>query len=140
MPTILERQGLEVPLQCDRRSLLPFLTGSLAHGWREAAHYEHDFRDLETLTFETRLALPSNECQLALQPGKRFVYVHFNGLPPLCFDLKRDPDQLVDIAATPSRAPVVVEQAQAMPTFRMDMAERRLTGCKLTPGGVIGDS
>jgi hypothetical protein len=36
------------------------------------------------------------------------------------------------------RAPEVLAQAQAMLNWRMDMAERRLTGCKLTPAGPVG--
>ena len=50
----------------------------------------------------------------------------------------RDPHQFHSIAADPLRAAEVLEQAQAMLSWRMDMAERRLTGCKLTPAGVIG--
>ncbi|HEX5796737.1 MAG TPA: hypothetical protein VFY19_12915, partial [Geminicoccaceae bacterium] len=68
----------------------------------------------------------------------RYSYVHFNGLPALCYDLEHDPQQFQSIATDPLRAPEVLEQAQALLTFRMDMAERRLTGCKLTPAGVIG--
>ncbi|HEX6142965.1 MAG TPA: alkaline phosphatase family protein [Geminicoccaceae bacterium] len=138
MPTVLGRLGLEIPLQCDGLSLVPFLAGTPVHGWRAAAHYEHDFRDVETLAFETRLGLPSDKCQLAVRQGPRFVYVHFNGLEPLCFDLERDPGQFANIAADPERAPEVLAQAQAMLTWRMDAAERRLTGCKLTPSGVVG--
>jgi arylsulfatase A-like enzyme len=138
MPTILERLGLEVPLQCDGRSLLPFIRGDCTRGWRDAAHYEHDFRDIESLAFETRLGLTSDRCALAVRHDRRYVYVHFNGLPPLCFDLESDPGQFVNIAADPARGPEVLTQVQAMLTFRMDMAERRLTGCKLTPRGVIG--
>jgi hypothetical protein len=106
--------------------------------WREAAHYEHDFRDVETREFETALGLPSERCALAVRHGDRYSYVHFNGLPALCYDLAADPQQFHNIAADPLRAPEVLEQAQAMLTWRMDMAERRLTGCKLTPAGVIG--
>jgi arylsulfatase A-like enzyme len=138
MPTILERLGLEVPLQCDGKSLMPWLEGRTPAGWREAAHYEHDFRDVETREFETALGLPSERCALAVRHGDRFSYVHFNGLPALCYDLERDPQQFHSITTDPLRAPEVLEQAQAMLTFRMDMAERRLTGCKLTPAGVIG--
>ncbi|MGH6912768.1 MAG: sulfatase-like hydrolase/transferase, partial [Geminicoccales bacterium] len=138
MPTILERLGLEIPLECDGHSLAPLLEGQTPTGWREAAHYEHDFRDIETLTFEGALGLSSERCALAVRQSERFAYVHFNGLPALCFDLQDDPDQLTDIAAEPSRAADVLGQAQAMLSFRMDKAERRLTGCKLTASGVIG--
>jgi arylsulfatase A-like enzyme len=138
VPTVLERLGLPVPLQCDGRSLVPLLRGEEPAEWRAAAHYEHDFRDLEALAFERALGLPSDRCQLAVRHGERFVYVHFNGLPPLCFDLAADPHQFASIAADPERAPEVLEQAQAMLSWRMDMAERRLTGCKLTAAGPIG--
>jgi arylsulfatase A-like enzyme len=138
MPTILERIGLEPPLQCDGRSLLPWLEGSTPAGWRRAAHYEHDFRDLETLDFERALGLASDRCGLCARRSEDYAYVHFNGLAPLCYDLRQDPDQFRNIAADPGRAAEVLEQAQALLTWRMDMAERRLTGCKLTPAGPIG--
>ena len=138
LPTVLERLALEVPLQCDGRSLVPWLESAPPADWRRAAHFEHDFRDVESGVFERALDLPPGRCALAVQQGAAYAYVHFNGLPPLCYDLARDPHQLDSIAANPTRAAEVLAQAQAMLTWRMDMAERRLTGCKLTPGGVVG--
>jgi arylsulfatase A-like enzyme len=138
MPTILERIGLEPPLQCDGRSLAPWLEGKVPADWRSAAHYEYDFRDVETLAYESALGLASERCALAVRQDLRYAYIHFNGLPPLCYDLARDPHQLRNIAGDASRAPEVLEQAQAMLSWRMDSAERRLTGCKLTHGGPIG--
>ena len=138
MPTILGRIGLEAPLQCDGRSLVPWLEGGTPAGWRQAAHYEHDFRDVETLTFEAALGLASDRCALAVRQSGDYAYVHFNGLPPLCYDLRQDPHQLDNIAGDHGRAGEVLAQAQAMLTWRMDMAERRLTGCKLTPKGPVG--
>jgi arylsulfatase A-like enzyme len=138
MPTLLERLGCEVPLQCDGCSLVPWLEGTTPAGWRTAAHFEHDFRDVETLDFERALGLPSARCGIAVQQSETHAYVHFNGLAPLCYDLAGDPHQLRDIAADPTRAAEVLAQAQAMLSWRMDMAERRLTGCKLTPAGVVG--
>ena len=138
MPTILERIGVDVPLQCDGLSLAPWLAGATPAGWRAAAHFEHDFRDVETLAFERALGLASQRCALAVRQGASHAYVHFNGLPALCYDLARDPQQRHDIAADPARAAEVLAQAQAMLCWRMDMAERRLTGCKLTPAGIVG--
>jgi arylsulfatase A-like enzyme len=138
MPTLLERLGAEAPLQCDGASLLPWLAGERPAGWRAAAHFEHDFRDLETREFETALGLTSDRCALAVLQSESYAYVHLNGLAPLCYDLAADPHQFQNIAADPLRAAEVLEQAQAMLTWRMDMAERRLTGCKLTPAGVVG--
>ena len=138
LPTLLERIGAEVPLQCDGQSLLPWLAGAAPAGWRTAAHFEHDFRDVEKNTFERALGLPSGRCALAVRQSAGFAYVHFNGLPPLGYDLTEDPQQLRSIAADPARAAAVLAEAQAMLSWRMDTAERRLTGCKLTPAGVVG--
>ena len=46
MPTILEWLGLDIPRQCDGRSLLGFCEGSPPADWRTEVHYEFDFRDL----------------------------------------------------------------------------------------------
>ncbi len=138
MPTILSRIGLEVPLQCDGQSLVPWLEGGTPPGWRQAAHFEHDFRDVETRIFEDALGLSSDRCALAVRQSTDYAYVHFNGLAPLCYDLRHDPDQLDDIAGAGGRAAEVLEQAQAMLSWRMAMAERRLTGCKLTAAGPVG--
>jgi arylsulfatase A-like enzyme len=138
LPTLVEAFGGTAPLQADGRSLAPWLAGDKPADWRRAAFYEHDFRDLETATFERALGLDPDHCQLAALVGEGLAYVHFNGMPPLAFDLARDPEMTVDIAGERARASEVLEAAQAMLTRRMDAAERRLTGAKLTPGGVIG--
>ncbi|MEO1091541.1 MAG: alkaline phosphatase family protein [Pseudomonadota bacterium] len=138
LPTLIERLGGEPPLQCDGSSLMPFVSGEAPVGWRRSTHYEHDFRDVETAAFERVLGLVPDRCQLAVQQDERLVYVHFNGLPPLAFDLAEDPDQLTDIAGDPARSADVLGATQTMLTWRMDAAERRLTGAKLTERGVIG--
>ncbi len=138
MPTMLEWLGLEVPLQCDGHSLVPFLRGRQPMGWRDAAVYEHDFRNLREGRFERRLGLPPEACCLMVRLGRRRAYVHFAALPAVCYDLERDPDWLVDIAADPGRCEEVREEAQALLSFRMLRNERRLSGALLTSSGVLG--
>ena len=80
--------------------------------------------------------LPSDACGLAASFDGERGYVHFAALPPLCFadgnlwlsDRARDPEQAV----------MVLERAQEMLSWRLLAAERRLTGCALTPTGVVG--
>jgi len=138
LPTLVEALGGDVPLQADGRSLAPWLAGDEPARWRRAALVEHDFRDVEGRGFERALGLGSDHCQLAALFADDLAYVHFNGLPPLAFDRALDPEMTRDIAAERGRAPEVLEAAQAMLTRRMDAAERRLTGAKLTAAGVIG--
>ena len=138
MPTVLDLLGLEVPLQCDGRSLRPFLEGTTPAGWREATHWEHDFRDVETRHYETALDLAPEACGIAVRLEERWAYVHFAGLPALLFDHANDPAWTRDLIGEPALAPVVRDLAQAMLGWRMRSAERRLTEAKLTPRGVIG--
>ncbi|MFP4126281.1 MAG: sulfatase-like hydrolase/transferase [Alphaproteobacteria bacterium] len=138
LPTLVEALGGEVPLQADGRALTPWLAGEVPPHWRRAALVEHDFRDVENPVFERALGLTSDHCQLAAPIGPELAYVHFNGLPPLAFDLARDPAMTRAIAAERAHAPAVLEAAQAMLTRRMAAAERRLTGAKLTAAGVVG--
>lgn len=138
MPTVLEALGLPVPLQCDGRPLSGFLTNGESEHWRRAAHWEHDFRDVVGQFYEAALGLPSDDCALAVRWDGRRAYVHFTALPALLFDTEADPGWLRDLAAEPARAGEALAQAQAMLSWRMRAAERRLTGCALTETGVVG--
>ncbi len=136
MPTILDLLGLDVPRQCDGTILSGFLTGASPTSWREAAHWEHDFRDPVAATYERALGLASDACSLAVHFDGTRGYVHFAGLPPLCF--LEDADWLRNLAGDKAAAVEVLALAQGMLTWRLRAAERRLTGCVLTPEGVVG--
>ncbi len=127
MPTILEWIGIPVPRQCDGHSLMAWLAGDTPAGWRDAAHWEYDFRDLVGQAAETALGLHSDECQLSVIRDRTYKYVHFAALPPLFFDLEADPDQLVDRAADPACAALVLRYAQKLLSWRMANDERTLT-------------
>lgn len=135
MPTILELLGAEVPLQCDGRSLAPWLAGTDAPDWRDAAHFEFDFRDPDGQLFEAMFGLTMEECSLAVLRDDHGKYVHFSGdhvLPSVFFDLDTDPHMLVNRAADPEYAGTVLQYAQRMLSWRMRHTERTLTGTKLT--------
>jgi len=93
LPTLAELLGQDVPLQCDGRSLVPFLEGADPEGWRTAAHWEYDWRDV--LTGPTRYGggrLPDLErCNLAVLRTTTHAYVHFGDGTWRCFDLVADP-------------------------------------------------
>jgi len=137
MPTILEWLGLEPPPQCDGRSLLPFLEGGTPERWRQEVHWEFDFRDLVDRRPETALGLESDQCALAVIRDRRGKYVHFAGLPPLFFDLEKDPHQFVNRAEDPAYTARVLAYAQKMLSWRMENDERTLTGLHLTESGVL---
>ncbi len=135
-PTILEGIGADVPPAMDGRSLLPFLRGGTPAVWRDSVHWEYDFREIGSREVEERLGLTVDTAQLSVLRDRAFKYVHFTGLPPLLFDLARDPAELEDRAADPDYAAIRADYAGRMLSWRMAHADRTLTGWSLvTPGG-----
>lgn len=137
-PTICEWLGVEVPLQCDGRPLQPFLHESVAPSdWRTEAHWEWDFRNPQHHVAEDILGVTMEQCCLAVLRDERWKYVHFATGDALLFDLREDPDQLVNCASDPSYASAVAECAQRMLSWRMRHDERTLTGQLVTADGLF---
>ena len=136
MPTILDWLGLPIPRQCDGRSLLGFCEGRPPADWRTEVHYEFDFRDLYYSKPESALGVPMDKCALAVVQDEDFKYVHFAALPPLLFDLKKDPGQFVNRATDPAYAAKLAEYSAKMLDWRLGFADRTLTGYRATPNGL----
>lgn len=138
MPTMLDWLGLEVPSQCDGFSLLPAIRdGAMPAGWREEAHWECDFRNVRDATVERYLGITMHQCGLSVIRDHCYKYVHFAALPPLFFDLQRDPGEFVNQAANPEYQARVLEYAQKMLTWKINHAERGLTETMLGEGGAV---
>nr|QIQ10672.1 Multifunctional alkaline phosphatase superfamily protein [uncultured bacterium] len=90
-PTLLASFGVESTHRPDGRSLGAFLIGAPTVGWRDATHWEFDFRDVEDGKAEAHFGLPSTLLNLAVVRTERWKYVHFAALPPLLFDPRRRP-------------------------------------------------
>ncbi|WP_374368678.1 alkaline phosphatase family protein [Dongia sp.] len=129
MPTMLDWLGMEIPAQCDGRSLLPFLEGRQPSNWREEAHMELDFRGGPNggLNGEELFGLDSNDCQVAILRGKRWKYVHFAAMPPLLFDLSSDPAEMNNLAGDPAHAGIMLEMAQKLLSWRLRHQEHVLS-------------
>ena len=136
MPTILEALGGNVPRTCDGRSILPLLEGPAPQDWRDHLFYEYDFRDVHYSKPESALGLPLDDCALCVVQDARFKYVHFTALPPLFFDLARDPNCFDNLAEDPAHAALVKQYAQKALSHRMLHAERTLTHFRATPQGL----
>ena len=137
MPTILEWSGRPVPWACQGRSLMPWLQGESPADWRREAHWEYDFRDLREPLAERALDLPPDACSLAVIRDERYKYVHFAALPPLFFDLQRDPDELENRAEDPACQALVLAYAQRLLSWRLQSEDRSLTHLHLGAGGVF---
>lgn len=139
MPTLLELIGTTPPVHLDGRSLAPFLNGQKPESWRDAAHWEFDFRSIEKGSAEKHFGLKPQQCNLAVFRMERFKYVHFGGgLPPLLYDLEADSGELENLATDPAFLPVRLELAERLLAWRAEHLDQSLALSALTEDGVIG--
>ena len=138
MPTLLDWLNLEVPAQCDGHSLIPAIeSGVLPRGWRQEAHWEFDFRNVRDPSVENHLGITLHQCNLSVIRDRHYKYVHFGGLPPLFFDLQKDPGEFLNQAMNPEYQTLVLEYAQKMLTWKMNHTERGLSETMLGEGGAV---
>jgi len=139
MPTLLDLIGQPVPAHLDGRSLAPFLDGREPSEWRDAAHWEFDFRSVSTGDAERHFGIGTRQCNLSVVRTERWKYVHFGGgLPPVLFDLVEDPDETVNLASDPARAPARLELAERLLAWRAEHLDQSLALLELTDEGVVG--
>ena len=133
LPSILEFVGLSVPPQADGRSLLPFLLAQPTPHWRDAAHWEFDYRDRNPPE-----GSEAASCSLCVLRGSRWKYVCFSdpAMPPLLFDMN-DKAELTDLAGSTEHVLAQGECAMAMMKWRMRHAEHSLTHLNLSGAGVV---
>lgn len=137
MPTLAERLGQPAVNHQDGRSLMPFLTGGEPAGWRDAAFWEFDFRDIAQGLAEAHFGLGPDACNLSVIRDDAFKYVHFAGLPPLLFDLKADPAELRDVAGDPAYLAVRLRYAEALLVLKARHLDQTLAYTHLSAGGPV---
>jgi arylsulfatase A-like enzyme len=137
MPTILECIGVETPHQCDGESLIPFCSGNIPENWRKEAHWEIDFRNFRSDNDNTILGLKPDECACVVIRGKRYKYIHFIALPPLFFDLEKDPNELHNLIDHPKYQSLILDYTQKMLSWRLNHADRVMANLRLTTDGLV---
>ncbi len=136
MPTLLTYAGIEVPPQCDGVPLRPLLQSAKPPPrWREAVHWEYDFRDEPPRGHEVVSALPMHARVMSVLRDARYKYVHFVGLPALLIDLTEGSES-IDRASDPSCASTTLGYAQRMLDLRLRHADHAMTHLHLGPNGV----
>jgi arylsulfatase A-like enzyme len=148
MPTLCDAMGIAVPTQCDGVPLTPFLRGDDPPWWRDAAHWEYDWRgdliartgvsagpsDDETSASVDAAAWPWDRRlerqHLAVRRDADSAYVHYGNGTWECFDLAADPTWRTRITDPAS----VLPKAQALLAWRTRHADRRLAGTLIDDG------
>ena len=135
---MLEWLGLGIPRQCDGHSLLPIIDSGIAPtDWRTEVHWEFDFRDPVNQSAEDVFDIHMEHCALNVLRNSHYKYVHFTSLPPLLFDLERDPEELIDLSTDAAHVDVVREMAQRMLSWRMAHTDKSLSHMRVTRGGLV---
>ena len=103
-PTFLEAcGGVPVPHIMDGRSLRPLLFGQTPPDWRDhvICEYDYAFQD-------SRIALgtPARQAWLRMVRDERWKYVLAEGYRPMLYDLQEDPNEFVDLGASPAHEAV----------------------------------
>ncbi len=137
MPTMLGALNAPVPRQCDGSALIPFLEGEGNTKWRHEAHWEYDFRDAGDDAAERTLGLTLDQCNLSVIRSQRYKYVHFANLPPLFFDLQTDPHEFHNLADDRLHAPLVLQHAQKLISWRLAHEDQTLTHMMATADGLL---
>lgn len=137
MPTILDAIGLDVPAQCDGRSLLPFSRAKQPEDWREEAHMEFDIRGAYDGEGVPPLGLEMKHCMGSILRGARYKYVYFARLPSLLFDMQNDPSEFNNLATDPAYQGVLLECAEKLLSWRVEHNEPALSDLHLESGGKV---
>jgi arylsulfatase A-like enzyme len=133
-PTLCEAMGIPVPAQCDGLPLTPFLRGETPPWWRDAAHWEYDWRANQipngphAWPWDRRL----EDKSLTAMRTETIGYVQFADGSSLCFDLAADPTWRTRV----TDPAVILAMAQAMLAWRAQHADRTMSGLLLQDGGV----
>ncbi|MBN9309722.1 sulfatase-like hydrolase/transferase, partial [Devosia sp.] len=136
-PTLLDLLEVEPSHHPDGRSLLPLLGGDVPADWRDAVHWEFDFRDVVDGTAEAWFGARSTQLNLAVIRTAKWKYVHFPTLPPLLFDLEKDPSEVHDLSSDPAHAKVRLQMAERLLAWRSLHLDQTLALKMLTDKGVV---
>ncbi len=98
VPTIVDYMGGEPRDNIlEGRSLLPLLHDQPVT-WRDCTFSEADY---SRSAIRQRLGKTPKDCKMVMAFDGRWKYVHCQGLAPMLFDLKTDPNELTDLGSHP---------------------------------------
>ena len=117
--------------------MIPLIERGAAPSWRRQAHWEYDFRNASFDGAEQALGLTLHQCNLTVIRDEHFKYVHFANLPPLLFDLQRDPHEFTNLATASDYAKVTLAYAQKLLSWRLAHEDQTLTHMMATDKGTL---
>jgi arylsulfatase A-like enzyme len=132
-PTFLEALGLPRPQEwLEGESLQGLLHGRPESWVKDLAVCENTyaFRDVVRLP----IGSPVDRCNMTMVRTAEWKYVHVDDLPPMLFDLVNDPQEFVDLGASPAHAAIREQMQRRLLDWLF--CRRRITG--MAPEKVAG--
>jgi arylsulfatase A-like enzyme len=122
-PTFVEIAGgtmAELDCVLEGKSLLPLL-----HGHDQAREFAFCEYDYSMTPLAKRLDLDTAEARLFMVTDDRYKLIEFGGgIRPILFDLKEDPNELVDLGESAQHAEVIERLSSALDTWARRPSQR----------------
>ena len=144
IPTFVDYHGSEVQKNIlDGRSLMPKLRGE-STPWRDVAISEYDY---SCQVFRPETGQVPLDCRTYMVASHEWKYIHAHNYPPVLFDLKNDPDELIDLGRSEAYADVRQEMFNKLAQWSLQYRQREtwteernneMTGLEEQMGVLIG--
>ncbi|MCY3768463.1 MAG: sulfatase-like hydrolase/transferase [Gammaproteobacteria bacterium] len=123
VPTFVEFAGGAVCRErVEGRSLLPLLRSPAPpRSWREVAISEIDYSERGARSI---LGIGPDRCRATMARDHCWKFIYYQGFPPQLFDLKTDPDELVDLGRDPRLEPVRQRMKEAIFQWQYSLKRR----------------
>ena len=128
------------PAHLDGRSLAPFLDGREPEAWRDAAHWEFDFRSIEKGSAERHFGLKPQQCNLAVIRDEEVQICAFRrrAAAAALRPRGRSAANCTISPDDPAFLPVRLELAERLLAWRAEHLDQSLALSALTEEGVVG--
>ena len=144
LPTFVDYHGGTIHENIlDGRSLMPKLYGE-STAWRDVAVSEYDY---SCQVFRPETGRMPLDCRSYMVASTEWKFIHAPGYPPVLFDLKNDPQELVDLGRSEDHASVRQEMFNKLAQWALQYRQREtwseehnlhMTGMEEKLGVLIG--
>ncbi len=135
-PTILDWLNIDIPINWSGNSLLQYLKTGKSKFNKNFVIFEFDFRESNYSKFVEEEKLEPEECNLVCIRNKKWKYVHFPTLPPLLFNLRKDPFEVNNLARNKKYQNIRNDLLSKLLSHRLLHQERQLSSLQISSEGV----
>ena len=121
--TFIDYQNKDVPDHIlEGRSLMPFLLNKAKGDWRKYVVSEYEY---STTGIPEKLNITTKDARLFMVFDGRYKLIHAEGgIPPMLFDLKKDPQELKDLGPDKDINPEISLQIERLYKYLAEWARR----------------